>query len=529
MRERGGRASRNCALSFLCGAALVLLSAANTRSQAVTGLGVTRVASGLSQPLFATAPPGDYTRLFIVCQTGRIFVLDLTTSPPTLNTTPFIDLTTLSNPSFRGGGEQGLLGMAFDPNYITNGKFYLNFTVNSAVGDMFQQGVTHVSQFTLSPSAPYHADTSTEKILITFQHPASNHNGGWIGFSPRPSDDHNLYIATGDGGDGDDQGGNNHVEPGGNAQNTADLPTPGDTRVLLGKMLRIHVDPVNGTASIPPSNPFFGSGSLRQNIWAFGLRNPFRDSFDRANGRMFIGDVGQSHREEIDVQLPGNPGGGENYGWRVREGLIQNPTYPNDPVPAGAVDPIMDFTRAVATTIIGGNVYRGKQIPALRGTYVFGDYGLRKIYTFNYDGGVSATNFQDITAQLFPNGGSFSLGAPAGFGEDANGELYIADIGNGSVFKIIPTTPNVQVDSITRLANGHILVQGNGLPFKNHAVQTSPDPLLPLTAPGMVVTAAGDGSITFDDPTPGSARFYRIVYPPPPGSSGPSQRKAKRR
>ena len=294
----------------------MLVVASNAKPQAVTGLDARRVATGLSQPLFVTAPPGDYDRLFIVCQTGQVQVLNLGTGALTL----FIDLTTISNPSFRGGGEQGLLGMAFDPNYATNGKFYLNFTVNSAPTDTFQEGVTHVSQFTLSANLPYHADTSTEKVLLTFQHPEANHNGGWIGFSPRAGDDHNLYIATGDGGNQDDQdGGFGHHEPGGNAQ---------WNQTLLGKMLRIHVDPTTGTYTIPANNPFAGSlPPVMKEIWLLGLRNPFRDSFDRLTGRMFIGDVGQNTREEVDVQLPGNPGGGENYGWRDREGLIQNPTY----------------------------------------------------------------------------------------------------------------------------------------------------------------------------------------------------------
>jgi hypothetical protein len=270
-------------------------------------------------------------------------------------------------------------------------------------------------------------------------------------------------------------------------------------------------------------------------IWLLGLRNPFRDSFDRLTGRMFIGDVGQNTREEVDVQLPSNPGGGENYGWRDREGLIQNPSYPTPapgptptPVPA-RVDPVMDFDRSTATTIIGGYVYRGKQIPPLVGTYVFGDDGVKKIYTFNYNGGAAATNFQDITGQLFPTAvGSVPLGAPVAFGEDANGEIYICDINNGSIFKIVPATPYLVINSATRNpTTGHILLQGSGVPFQDHAVQTSPDLVQPFSSPGTIVTAAADGSITFDDPSPGNARFYRIVYPVPP--SGPIPSKARRR
>jgi hypothetical protein len=214
-------------------------------------------------------------------------------------------------------------------------------------------------------------------------------------------------------------------------------------------MLRIHVDPTTGTYTIPANNPFFGSATLKQEIWLLGLRNPYRDSFDRMTGRMFIGDVGQSTREEIDVQQPTNPGGGENYGWRDREGFIQNPAYPTTtPTPTPnppRVDPIFDYPRSTGRTVIGGYVYRGSQFPALQGTYVFGDYlgptgGTAQIFTLNYDG-VSASNFQTITAQLFPiptTGGNVNLANASSFGEDAAGELYITDIGNGNIYKISP-------------------------------------------------------------------------------------------
>ena len=320
--------------------------------------------------------------------------------------------------------------MAFDPSYAANGKFYLNFTVP---GGAFGNGVTHVSQFTVSAN-PNIADPTSERILLTFDHPQANHNGGWIGFSPRAGDANNLYIATGDGGGANDQG-TGHIEPGGNAQSLT---------TLLGKMLRIHINSTAGTYTIPPNNPFVGVTGARGEIWAFGLRNPFRNSFDRQTGRMFIGDVGQSTREEIDVQQPTNPGGGENYGWRVREGSVQNPAYPGTPTPSGAIDPIFDYPRSVGRTVIGGYVYRGQQIPNLRGVYVFADYlgpdsgpGTGQVFTLNYNGTI-ASNIQNITAQLFPTcAGGFTLSNPSSLGEDANGELYITDIGNGSVFKIV--------------------------------------------------------------------------------------------
>src|SRR6266487_3701550 len=408
----------------ICSLIFAAVSLPGLRAQMVPGLDAIRVASGLTQPLFVTAPPGDSGRLFIVQQNGQIRILNLATG--TLNSTPFLTLTGLT----ATGGEQGLLGMAFDPSYAANGKFYLNFTVP---GGAFGNGVTHVSQFTVSAN-PNIANPTSERILLTFDHPQTNHDGGWIGFSPRAGDANNLYIATGDGGGGNDQG-TGHIEPGGNAQSLT---------TLLGKMLRIHINSAAGTATIPPNNPFVGVAGARGEIWAFGLRNPFRNSFDRQTGRLFIGDVGQSSREEIDVQQPTNPGGGENYGWRVREGSIQNPAFPGTPPPPGAVDPIFDYPRTVGRTVIGGYVYRGQRIPNLRGVFMFTDYlgpesgpGNGQIFTLNYNGAI-ASNFENITAQLFPTrAGGFTLRHPSSLGEDSNGELYITDYGNGSVFKIV--------------------------------------------------------------------------------------------
>lgn len=205
---------------------ILAVSVPGLRAQMVPGLDAIRVASGLTEPLFVTTPPVDSGRLFIVQQDGRIRILNLATGM--LNATPFLTLTGLQT-----GGEQGLLGMAFDPNYAANGKFYLNFTVP---GGAFGHGVTHVSQFTVSAN-PNIADPASERILLTFDHPQANHNGGWIGFSPRAGDANNLYIATGDGGGSNDQG-NGHIEPGGNAQSLT---------TLLGKMLRIHINSANGT------------------------------------------------------------------------------------------------------------------------------------------------------------------------------------------------------------------------------------------------------------------------------------------
>src|SRR5882762_1368161 len=217
----------------ICCLVLATISVSGLQAATAPGLYAVRVASGLTQPLFVTAPPGDSGRLFIVQQNGQIRIVNLATG--TLNPTPFLTLTGLQT-----GGEQGLLGMAFDPSYAANGKFYLNFTVP---GGAFGHSVTHVSQFTVSAN-PNIADPTSERILFTFDHPQANHNGGWIGFSPRVGDANNLYIATGGG--ANDQG-PGHIEPGGNAQSLT---------TLLGKILRIHIDSAAGTYTIPPNNPF---------------------------------------------------------------------------------------------------------------------------------------------------------------------------------------------------------------------------------------------------------------------------------
>jgi glucose/arabinose dehydrogenase len=426
-----GLGQNNCR-ALLYAAATFLVSVADAQvadpsaeaAQAVTpSFTAQRIASGLTQPVFVTAAPGDSTHLYIVQQAGGILSLDMVTNA----LTTFFTIGGLTSTS----GEQGLLGMAFDPNYATNGKFYLNFTVP---GGTFGNGVTHISEFQLPAGKKKKhkkRNVSTEQVLLTFSHPQSNHNGGWIGFSPRSGDANNLYIATGDGGSSYDQG-TGHLEPGGNAQSNTSL---------LGKMLRIHVDAKTAGVTIPSNNPFFASGTFRREIWLSGLRNPFRNSFDRQTGRMMIGDVGQSTREEVDVQEATNPGGGENYGWRLREGRIMTPGG-SPPVggapPPGSVDPILDYDRSVGGTVIGGYVYRGTRIPALQGKYIFGDFLAGKIFALDYDG-TTVSNFQDITSMLFPTRtGGFTLQSPSSFGEDGNGELYIVDFGAGSIYKIVP-------------------------------------------------------------------------------------------
>jgi len=406
-------------------AALLVMILSSSGHAQTPRLDAARVAGGFTAPVFVTAPPGDTSRIFVVQQSGQIKIINLPSR--TVNATPFLDISDEVNFS----GEEGLLGLAFDPNYASNRRFYINY---SAPGGSFGAGVSHTAEFLVSAD-PDIADPTSEATLFTYDKPQNNHNGGWVGFSPRAGDQGNLYISTGDGGSANDAG-LGHIEPGGNAQNTT---------TLMGKMLRIHIEDTYGTYSIPPDNPFFGSNTDKEEIFCWGLRNPWRNSFDRVTGTMIIGDVGQASREEIDVQRPSNPGGGENYGWRVREGFIQNPAYPDDPPPPDALDPIFDYPHTTGQVIIGGYVYRGSRIPSLGGIYVFADYlgpdggdGTGRIWVFRYNGR-NVSGFRDITSQLFPTRvGNFPLNNPSSLGEDASGELYICDITNGNIYKIIP-------------------------------------------------------------------------------------------
>ncbi len=372
-------------------------------SISATEITTTRVASGLSSPVFVTSPPGDLQRLFIVEQPGIIKILKDEVILPD----PFLDIT--ARVSF--GGERGLLGLAFHPDYDNNDYFYLNYTNNS--------GNTVISRFDVTGD-PDIADDASEFILLTISQPFSNHNGGMIAFGPF---DGYLYIGMGDGGSGGD--------PGNRAQNDG---------LLLGKMLRIDVDG-DDPYGIPPDNPFFGPGDPLDEIWAKGLRNPWRFAFDRLTGDLYIGDVGQNAWEEIDYQ-PGSSPGGENYGWRLMEGNhCYNPS--NDCDPGGLTYPIYEYSHGGSPfrcSVTGGYVYRGSAIPDLQGRYFFADYCSDQIWSFLYDGN-NVTELIDRTLELDPGDG-LTINDISSFGEDAAGELYIVDLG-GEVFKIVPVLNSV--------------------------------------------------------------------------------------
>jgi glucose/arabinose dehydrogenase len=409
---------------------------------ALAGLaGMQRVASGLSNPIYTTQAPGDPNRLFIATRGGSIRILDLTSG--VVSATPFLTIAGVD-----AAGEGGFRGLAFHPDYATNGKFYVNVTIDN--GGQNYLGATspfsvHIQEYTTDPSVAPHlrttAPASSLRRIIDIVHPHANHNAGWIGFSPN---DGYLYVPTGDGGgngndldnDGSDTDGDvgGHTQGTGNAQDT--------TSNLLGKVLRLDVNgddfPGNSNKNyaIPASNPFTAAGDDRDDeIWAYGLRNPFRGSFDRATGDLWIGDVGQGTREEVNRQ-PGSSDGGENYGWRLREGAIQNP-HPvvGGPRPADNVDPVYDYGRSGTfggNIVLGGHVYRGPD-PTLQGKYLFGDTGANKFWMFDPANPYgTVTNIQPL---LTPNVGSPN--GPVAYGEDLAGNLYITFLYSGDVYKIV--------------------------------------------------------------------------------------------
>ncbi|MDH4033746.1 MAG: PQQ-dependent sugar dehydrogenase, partial [candidate division Zixibacteria bacterium] len=363
------------------------------------------VAFGFNQPVFLCAAPGDTTRLFVVEQRGRIRII----KNGSLLSTPFLDIDAYVRSS---GSEQGLLGMAFHPDYAVNGYFYVNYTSEP-------NGDTRVARFQVSAD-PDLADDSSQSTLLTLDQPYSNHNAGMLAFSPI---DGYLYIGLGDGGSGGD--------PSNLAQ---------DSTYLLGKMLRIDVDGGSPYA-IPPSNPWYGHPTVRNEIWAFGLRNPWRYGFDRLTGDLYIADVGQGEWEEIDFQSMSSSGG-ENYGWRLKEGTHCYHPSVNCEDGVTLVEPVYEYSHSGGNcSITGGYVYRGCAIPDLQGAYFFADYCSGRVWSFRYDG-ATVSDFTDRTAEV-----GQSPWTIASFGEDARGELYIVNH-SGAIYKIVPDGVADQCEAI---------------------------------------------------------------------------------
>lgn len=371
----------------LCAIAMLLACATSASAQLSTRVIVT----GLDQPVRLVAPPGD-NRLFIVQKTGKIRVFDHDGGDRGV----FLDLTG----GITSGGERGLLGLAFPPDYATSKRFYVDYTDLS--------GNTRLVRY-LAGANPDRAVAASADTLLTIGQPYANHNGGHLEFGP----DGMLYFGLGDGGSGGD--------PGNRAQ---------DGQTLLGKLLRLDVSGPDYVAA--PGNPFLASPP-RDEIWALGLRNPWCFSFDRLTGDLYTADVGQDLIEEIDVAPAG--AAGLNYGWRLMEG---NACYnPATGCNSGSLTlPVHQYTHGgtpYRCSISGGYVYRGAAIPSLQGTYLFADYCSRQIWGLKWTaaGGLGAVT--ELTGSLTPPGGYTSISS---FGQDAAGELYILDHGGGRALRI---------------------------------------------------------------------------------------------
>lgn len=354
------------------------------------------VLQGLTRPLLVTHAGDGSKRLFVVEQAGRILV-----RAAGANTTALL-LDISSRIIF--GGEQGLLGLAFHPQFAANSRFFVNYTRQP-------DGATVIAEYQAGADAA--ATAASEAVLLTIAQPFANHNGGMLAFGP----DGYLYIGTGDGGSGND--------PGNRAQ---------DINQLLGKILRIDVDhPAGGLPySSPAGNPFVGAASGRAEIYALGLRNPFRFSFDRATGQLFAGDVGQSAQEEIDIITAGG-----NYGWRVFEGTSCTNLDPDlCNTPANYIAPIAQYAHSLGRcSVTGGYVYRGTKRTLAPGTYLYGDFCSGEIFALA--GGTPGV-LLDTTLNI------------SSFGEDEAGEIYVVGLG-GTVQRIVSTRPPPSLPAIFQL------------------------------------------------------------------------------
>ena len=345
------------------------------------------MAEGLASPLFAAHAGDGSGRLFVLEQAGRVRVV----RDGRLLPVPFLDIAGRVS----SGGERGLLGLAFAPTFAVDGRFFVDYTD--------PDGDTVVSEFRAADPAADRADATSERVLLRIDQPFPNHNGGALATGP----DALLWIATGDGGSGGD--------PLGNGQRL-------DT--LLGKLLRIDPRPVAGAAyGIPAGNPFVGRAGALGEIWASGLRNPWRFSFDRASGDLWIGDVGQNTIEEVDRWPAGAPAG-PNFGWNTMEAnACFKPGEGCDP--AGLVLPVAEYGHDLGCSITGGYVYRGSALPSLAGTYLYADYCSGTIW------GLDAAATRPAPRILLEAGLAI-----ASFGEDEAGELYVVDLAGGRVFRV---------------------------------------------------------------------------------------------
>ncbi len=367
-------------------------------------LKLTEVASGLKQPLYGKAAPGQPERLYLLEKAGVIKLLELGGPRVRLREVPFLDIS--KKVSTRS--ERGLLGLDFDAEYASNGIFYIHYSN--------LEGDTIVARMQADATDPLRANPGSEEILLQVPQPFPNHDGGELIFGP----DGMLYLGLGDGGA------------------AADPKNAGqDPKTMLGKILRFDVSGGPGSPyRIPADNPFVGDDRFAPEVWAWGLRNPWRFSFDRATGDLWIGDVGQNKWEEVNF-APASSKGGENYGWRLREAAHPfNTEDPKATVPL--IDPIHEYRQGGplnARSVTGGYVYRGQKIPALQGWYIFGDYVSGQIWGIKQEAGVQTAHV-DLTEML---AGATDRGAVPGlasFAEGSDGELFVISLATGKVHRI---------------------------------------------------------------------------------------------
>ncbi len=374
------------------------------------------IADGYKKPVFITSYPNNAKLLYIVEQAGLIKIIN----DGKKLSRPFFDINKrVVNPN-RPGDERGLLGFAFHPNHTNNGKFYINYMDND--------GNTIISEF--STNSKLRADHKSERIILKLKQPYGNHNGGDIQFGP----DGYLYISIGDGGKAGDP-----------------LNAGQDLSSLFGKIIRIDIE--QKPYGIPKSNPFFGQKDKREEIWAWGLRNVWRFSFDKQTGDKYLADVGQNKWEEVNFE-PASSEGGLNYGWRIMEAnhcydpkencpteglikpIIEYPNDANHPAFAFRIIEELSFseTDVEGCSVTGGYVYRGQKIKSMQGQYIFGDYCSGNIWTLRVVNG-KAINFKNRTEEINIGGGEFTTYISS-FGQDSDGEIYIIDY-NGGIYKLI--------------------------------------------------------------------------------------------
>jgi glucose/arabinose dehydrogenase len=417
-------------------------------------IGLQLVAEGITAPMVAVSPDDGTGRLFIVDQTGLVWILD---ANGTVQKEPFLDVRSKMVTLSQGYDERGLLSIAFHPDFKNNGRVFAFYSAPLRQGAPSGWNCTnHLSEFEVSSDNPNSADVNSEKVLMEIDKPQMNHNGGVIRFGP----DGYLYISTGDGGGADDVG-TGHTPDTGNAQ---------DLTKILGKILRIDVDSTAAGKAygIPADNPFLGNDSIPPEIYVYGLRNPAFMSFDRQTGTLYVGNAGQDLFESVFVIARGG-----NYGWHIREGTHcfdpNNPRVPPASCSATGADgkpligPIVELGHDVGGTVVGGYIYRGSAMPEFQGRYIFGDWSgdvgaNRTLFVATPPSGWSwnVTSADDLTQSdvkmwdnmviRVPANANQSAGAIVrGFGEDADGEIYImasSEVGpsgtTGKVFKIVP-------------------------------------------------------------------------------------------